>query len=88
MQLFNGFKGAHKFSSIIYVNFSLTVSKHLHCLNFLKSTFPQLMQILLLVPSGISTSPAEKSCISFHIKVNNGWGPVIYMSRLILMCPR
>ena len=29
-----------------------------------------------------------KSCISFNIKVNEGWGPVIYMSRLILMCPR
>lgn len=45
MQLNNVFKGAHKFGNIIYVNSSLIVSKHLHCLNFLKSTFPQLMHI-------------------------------------------
>lgn len=52
MQLYNAFKGAHKFDNIIYVNSSLIISKHLYYLNFLKSTFPQLMQMLLLVPCG------------------------------------
>lgn len=28
-----------------------------------------------------------KSSISFNIKVNEGWVPVIYMGRLILICP-
>ena len=38
---------------------------------------------------GIFTSPTAKAVfLSINIKVNEGWGPVIYMSRLILMCPR
>ena len=57
----------------------------------LKSPSPWLTLVATIHAErkGIFTSPTAKAVfLSINVKVNEGCGPVIYMSRLILVCPR